>query len=235
MIEREEFLKIMNRIEKQHKRDMAFSKALSECCDNIVNLEWNKSLDALLLLAKETIDPDEWINWFFFDNSNHEIINGDEQIIVDTHEKLYEFLTSEYTHVPKMIKKATFLEILKLQKEQDEASWKLVRAIENYIDCQYAIPSDSYHEALMILIANTFDFGETYSYWLYEDGKSVGVGGKEFDISTPVKLYNFIAQEFKEYGGKKPERVVDPNAKTVTMEEMFELMKQQILKNHGLC
>jgi len=230
MIEKEVFLKMMNLITKQYDKDNAFGAALSECCDRIVYLEMGKNLDAFLLLAKKTIDPDEWISWYFFDTMDHEIEVGDDKIIVDTPEKLYDFLKEEYPIVPKMIKKATFLEILKLQKEQNEASHKLVHAIENYIDCQYAIPSDSYHEALMILIENTFDFGENYAYWLYEGGKSVGVDGAEIDISTPGKLYSFIASEFKAYGGKKPKRIADPNVKTVTLEEMFELMKEQILK-----
>jgi len=69
MIDRDEFLKMMAEISEQKERDEAFSSVLSYCCDHIVHLNDNKNLDAFLMLAKETIDPDEWINWFYFDNS----------------------------------------------------------------------------------------------------------------------------------------------------------------------
>jgi len=230
MIDKEEFLKMMSEISKQKERDEAFSRVLSDCCDNIVNLNCNKNLDAFLMLAKETIDPDEFINWFHFDNYNFEIGTGENKQIVDTPEKLFSFLEAEYPFSPKMISLSVFLEIVDMQKQQDEANLMLVNGIDKYIDCQYAIPSDSYHAALMRLIANTFDVYETYSYWLYEDGKSVGMDDCEYDISTPEKLYDFIRMEFEQCGGVKPKKRIDPNAKTITQEELFELMKQQILK-----
>ena len=230
MIDKEEFLKMMSEISEQKERNEAFSRVLSDCCDNIVNLNSNKNLDALLILAKETIDPDEWINWLFFDNCNFEIGTGENKIIVDTPEKLYDYLETEYSFSPKMISLQMFLEIIELQKQQDETNHALVNGIDNCIDCQYAIPSDSYHTALMRLIANTFDFYETYSYWLYEDGKSVGLEGCEYDISTPEKLYEFICLEFEQCGGVKPKKIIDSNANAITQEELFELMKQQILK-----
>ena len=230
MIDKEEFLKMMSEISEQKERDEAFSKVLSNCCDNIVNLNSNKNLDAFLMLAKETIDSDEFINWFFFDNYNFEIGTGEKKQIVDTPEKLYSFLEAEYPFSPKMISLQMFLEIIELQKQQDETNSALVNGIDNYIDCQYAIPSDSYHTALMMLIANTFDFYETYSYWLYEDGKSFEIDGVGYDISTPEKLYDFICMEFEQCGGTKPKKTIDPNAKIITQEELFELMKQHILK-----
>jgi len=230
MIGKDEVLNIMNEISAQKERDTAFSSVLSDCCDNIVNLNENKNLTAFLMLAKETIDPDEWINWFYFDNYNFEIGTGENKIVVDTPEKLYDFFESEYTFAPKKISLSMFLEIIELQKQQDEANHKLVNAIDKYIDCQYPIPSDSYHTALMGLIANTFDFYETYSYWLYEDGKSVEMDGIEYDISAPEKLYDFICVEFEQCGGIKPQKTTNPNAKTITQDELFELMKQQVLK-----
>ena len=232
-MDREEFLQMMNEISEQKERDEAFSSVLSDCCDHIVHLNDNKNLDAFLMLAKETIDPDEWINWFFFDNYNFEIGTGEEKLIVDTPEKLYDYLKAEYPFKPHMISFSMFLEIIKMQKQQDEISHKLVNAINKYIDCQFPIPSDSYHTALMRLIANTFDFYETYSYWLYEDGKSVGIGDTDYDISTPEKLYEFICMEFEECGGAKPQKTTDPNVKTITQEELFELMKQQVLKGNN--
>jgi len=234
MIDREEFLKMMDDISEQKARDEAFSSVLYDCCDHIVHLNDNKNLDALLMLAKETIDPDEWINWFFFDNYKFEIVGIDgEKLVVDTPEKLYDYLAAEYPFKAKMIGLPMFLEIIGMQKQQDEANHRLVNGIDKYIDCQYAIPSDSYHSALMRLIANTFDFYETYAYWLYEDGKSVGIGDTDYDISTPEKLYDFICMEFEECGGAKPQKTTDPNAKTITQEELFELMKQQVLKGNN--
>jgi len=212
MIDRDEFLKMMAEISEQKERDEAFSSVLSDCCDHIVHLNDNKNLDAFLMLAKETIDPDEWINWFYFDNYKFEIINDGETLVVDTPEKLYDYMKAEYPFKSKMIGLPMFLEIIEMQKQQEETNHKLVDAIDKYIDCQYPIPSDSYHSALMRLIANTFDFYETYSYWLYEDGKCAEVDGIEYDLSEPEKLYDFICMEFEQCGGVKPQKTRDPNA-----------------------
>ena len=62
MIDKNEFLKIMEYLEEQHKRDLALEKAVSIRFDNIVSLNENLNLGAFLMLAKETIDPDEFVN-----------------------------------------------------------------------------------------------------------------------------------------------------------------------------
>ena len=154
---------------------------------------------------------------------------------MDTHEKLYDFLAKEYPHAPKMIAKPMFLKIIKMMAEQEEINRKFAWDLEHYIECQFAIHHDSYVSALMILIQQTFDFGDSYSYWLYEDCKSYDVNGVTVDISTPSKLYNEIAKEFKACGGQRPApKSIDSNAKILTEQELFEMMKKTVMNNPKL-
>ena len=221
----------MDLIAEQKKRDDDFLEALGEWF-SVVHPNDNKTLEAILLLAKATFDPEEIINWFFFDNANFQISDSDGNwLTVDTYEKLYDYMAKEYPFKPKMISRKLFKQIMQLLQEQDDANRKLVKAIDKYIDCQHAIPNDSYHTALVEMTECTFAFYETISYWLYEGCKEITVDGKEMDITTLDGLYDLLCIEFKECGGKPVERnsTPDPNVKAISLDEMFEIMKKQIL------
>jgi len=56
----------MSHLANQHKRDDAFSNGIQEFFDHPATLAGNKCLDAFIVLAKETIDPDELMYWFEF-------------------------------------------------------------------------------------------------------------------------------------------------------------------------
>ena len=51
MIDKKAFLKIMGFISQQHAKEAALSVTISDCFDNIVSINDNKNLDALLMLA----------------------------------------------------------------------------------------------------------------------------------------------------------------------------------------
>ncbi|MCL2061110.1 MAG: hypothetical protein FWH03_00590 [Firmicutes bacterium] len=220
----------MNYISVQHKKEIALSSVISDCFDGMVHINDNKNLEAILMLAKATFDPDEFMNWFEFENMNYEIFEGADKIILDTPEKLYDYLVGEYPYEPKKISRELFFEIIRLNEEQSIINQKLAKAFEDYAESNYIVIEDKYHSALMLMIKNTFDFYETFEYWLYEDCKKFTINGKVFDITTKDALYDYIYAEFVECSGKPPKRIKNKNAKIITQEELFALMKKQLLK-----
>jgi len=55
----------------------------------------------------------------------------------------------------------------------------------------------------------------------------------EIDISTIDLLYDQIARSFAEDNGIKPQPVTNPDAKVIPQEELFDLMKKQLLKGES--
>ena len=229
MIDKKAFLEIMADIAEQHRKENALSQAVSECFDNMVYINENKNLEALLKLAKATFDPDSLIEWFEFDHANFDLILDGEKVTVDTPEKLYDYLDKEYPYTPEMIGRGLFLEILQLIEEQDEINRKLGMAFEDYSEGGYIIIPDSYHSALVKMMESTFAFCETLSYWLHEDGTSFEADGVEIDISTPDALYDCLCQEFIECGGKPLAPVKNGNVKAISEGEFKDLLKKQLL------
>lgn len=227
MIDKKAFLKIMEYIAKQHAKEAALSRAISDCFDNMVNINDNRNLDALLMLAKATFDPDELINWFEFDHTNFEIGTDDKKVVLDTSEKLYDYMKKEYPIKAKMISRELFKEILRLADEQNEVNRKLGQAFEDYAESQYIVIEDLYHAALMLMIKSTFDFGEMLEYWFYEDCKQITVDGKEIDITSVDAIYNYICDEFKACEGKPFPPPKDENTKVITQDELMELVKRK--------
>ena len=55
----------------------------------------------------------------------------------------------------------------------------------------------------------------------------------EIDISTIDLLYDQIARSFTENSGIKPPPATNSDAKVITQEELFDLMKKQLLKGES--
>lgn len=233
MIDKKAFLKIMDCISQQHAKEATLSAVISDCFDNMVSINDNKNLDALIMLARATFDPDELIYWFEFDHATFEIGANGDKAILDTPEKLYDYLDNEYSVENKMISRELFKEILRLLEDQSETNRKLGKAFEDYAESCYIVIEDKYHGALMLMIKSTFDFGEMLEYWLYEDCKKITVDGVEIDIAKVDALYDCICNEFKECGGKPYLPRNDEIVKTIMQDELVELMKKQILSGGG--
>jgi hypothetical protein len=139
----------MGYISQQHAKEAALSATISDCFNNMVSINDNKNLDALLTLAKETFDPDELIYWFEFDHATFEIGAEGDKVVLDTPEKLYDYLDKEYSVENKMISRELFKEILRLSEAQSETNGKLGKAFEDYAESSYVAIEDKYHSALM--------------------------------------------------------------------------------------
>jgi len=234
MIDKKVFIRIVDKMVEQRDKEDAFAKSLEECLCYATHINDNHYLEALLLLLKNTIDPDEWINWFVLDHASYDIGEGEDKITVDTPEKLYDFIVKEYPYEPKMISRELFKEVLELIHKQEKINDRLGKTFENYAESMAIVIQDNYNWALQDAIEHIFDFSDLLSYWLYEDGVELFEGNTKIDISTPDALYEEIAKTFSYNKGIKPLPVKNLNTKTVTEDELFDLMKKQLLKNAGL-
>lgn len=103
-----------------------------------------------------------------------------------------------------MINKKTFVEIIKLIKEQEKIDDDFSTALETICDswCLYGTKNKAY-KALMIVLKEVFDDkGDWISWWLYEDvKKEVYIesfkGKKTIPLKTPEQLYDFLIKNME--------------------------------------
>lgn len=90
----------MELIKEQDNINREFSLALEKVGDGhfIFGVE-NKYLDALLMVLKESIgDKYDYISWWLFEDSPDNIVtsaDGLQEWVLDTPEKLYDFIVKE--------------------------------------------------------------------------------------------------------------------------------------------
>lgn len=97
MISKELFLEILEKIQLQDKKDSDLSDALSDYTKSFVVMGDNLYSECLFEVLKESIDPDEFIQWWLYESVEKIVWYKDKKgkeitVILDTAEKLYEFL-----------------------------------------------------------------------------------------------------------------------------------------------
>jgi len=155
---------MMDDISTQHRKEISFVKSLEECFCYTAHVNDNCNLEALLLLLKNTIDPDEVIKEFEFDEITITVKDGKKKIKIDMPEKIYDYLVEEYPYEPKMISRELFKEIFNLMQKQNERNIKLGKAFIDYADSVAIVIDDSYSGALDTAIQHLVDFSDLLGF-----------------------------------------------------------------------
>ena len=101
-----------------------------------------------------------------------------------------------------MINKKTFMEVMKLIKEQEKIDDDFGKALETICDswCLYGTKNKAY-KALMIVLKEMFDDkNDMIEWWLYEDVEKFLYnknGKKSSDLTTSAKLYEYLIRSKK--------------------------------------
>ena len=102
MIRKDDFVRSINAILEQTKRDEEINNALDVICNNeysycVAETSTIVTTALIELLGNLTNDEDDYIGWWLYEDVEKEVKDAFGNIIeLDTPEKLYDFLVSNY-------------------------------------------------------------------------------------------------------------------------------------------
>lgn len=102
MIRKDDFVRSINAILEQAERDEEINNALDVICNNeysycVAETSTIVTTALIELLGNLTNDEDDYINWWLYEDVEKEVRDAFGNIIeLDTPEKLYDFLISNY-------------------------------------------------------------------------------------------------------------------------------------------